>query len=81
MKPSAALSDWHIALPLARMIYERHGAGCCWHIVLDDQNIDDDDVEFCAGEAAANAHKDCVALIPMMRLASRSQRLKLAAAI
>lgn len=28
------------AAELVRQIYENHGAGCCWHVVLDDGNWD-----------------------------------------
>lgn len=26
------------ARELIELIYEHHGAGCCWHVVLDDDN-------------------------------------------
>src|SRR5690606_16179911 len=32
-------------LPLAQLVYRRHAAGCCLHVVLDDGNVDDDSVD------------------------------------
>jgi hypothetical protein len=46
------------ALVLARHIYQRHSAGCCLHIVLDDGNLEDDDVRFCIKQAA-RADAEC----------------------
>lgn len=67
-------------LPWAQDIWRRHPECCCWHVVLADGNVADDMVEFCAAEATRNLCKACCALIPLMRMASKSQRLKLAAA-
>jgi len=43
------------SLPKAKrmleQLYNRHGAGCCLHIVTDDGNIRDSDVTFCIGYA------------------------------
>lgn len=33
-------------------IYNRHAAGCCWHVVLDDDNWDS--IEFCRRWAIEN---------------------------
>ena len=33
------------AKELIMQIYSHHGAGCCWHVVLDDDNWDS--IEFC----------------------------------
>lgn len=35
------------ASSLIATIYKYHGAGGHWHLVLDDQNIDDDSVRHC----------------------------------
>ena len=65
--------------PIVRALYARHSAGCCWHIVLDDGNVDDADVAWCVGWireqgcAGAECHQ-LAALLPQM---SRTQRLKL----
>lgn len=75
------LKDWHEMLPLARAIYAEHAAGCCWHIVLDDNNVDDDSVAYCQAYALINVlcrtRDACRALGPLMRRASRTQRKKL----
>lgn len=81
MSDSDTLKDWHELLPLAREIYAKSGAGCCWHIAMDDGNVGDDDVEFCVKYAERNegcrTPKACHELGPMMRRASRTQRTKL----
>lgn len=65
---------------LARRIYKRHAAGCCLHIVLDDGNLTDGNVEFVYGWAAATnnfekgQHEDCVNLARMLELATEEQR-------
>jgi hypothetical protein len=38
-------------------IYARHAAGCCLHIVLDDSNLEQRHIEFCARESCG--HEDC----------------------
>ena len=38
-------------LPFVRDLYQRNAVGCCLHIVLDDGNIKDKDVEFCINQA------------------------------
>ena len=42
-----------IAAEIIQRIYRYHAAGCCWHVVLDDDNWDS--IEFCKEEATANA--------------------------
>ena len=75
----ARLRDWREAIPLVRQIYERNGVGCCWHIVLDDQNVDDHSVEFCARQAEGQKCRNgCQSLAPIMRSASVTQRMKIA---
>ena len=63
-----------MALPLARQIYERHCAGCCLHVVLDDGNLDDECVRLTIASAE---HGDCRELAAMLLLMSRTQRAKL----
>lgn len=36
-----------VAIEMAKENYERHGAGCCLHVVLDDGNLGRSHVEFC----------------------------------
>jgi hypothetical protein len=76
------LKDWREMLPLAQAIYLHHAAGCCWHIVLDDRNVDDDSVSYCRAFALINVlcrtRDECRALGDLMVRASRTQRKKLA---
>lgn len=44
------------AVELIRQIYQHHAAGCCWHVVLDDDNWDS--IEFCKQYACET--EDCV---------------------
>lgn len=64
-------------LPAVRELYARHGAGCCLHIVLDDGNIHDSNIEFCIKYAIEEGHPECEALARRLLLMSRTQRLKL----
>lgn len=71
--------SWRDALPLVQALYRRHAAGCCWHVILDDHNID---ARFVDDEHTAfvleRGHPDCIALIAPMRAMSRTQRGRLA---
>lgn len=61
-------------MPLVNKLYERHSAGCCLHIVLDDGNIKLSDVEFCMGYAKAKEHKECFELAALLSKCSITQR-------
>lgn len=76
---TATLSQCIEAHRLKERIYDRHLAGCCWHIVLDDDNLDDDSVRFCINYANENdeQHADCIAIGPLLLAMSRTQRKKL----
>ena len=50
--------------------------GCCWHIVLDDDNTDARSVVFCAGYALNKRCKPCMALAPLMLSSTETQRKK-----
>lgn len=63
--------------PLVEALYQRHGAGCCLHIVLDDGNVRDSDVDFCVTYAEEQGHEDCLHLAQQLRAMSRTQRAKL----
>lgn len=52
-------------------------AGGHLHIVLDDGNIDDDDVEFCLQSAKQNGDFDGVRLATKLLAMSKTQRRKL----
>ena len=63
--------------PLVKAVYKRSLVGCCWHILLDDGNVDDGSVQFCISEALKRQHPECIALIdPMLRM-SKTQRSEL----
>lgn len=64
-------------LPMVNAIYREHSAGCCLHNVLDDWNIEDSSVDFCAKYAAESGHAGCELLANTLRLMSRTQRAKL----
>jgi hypothetical protein len=63
---------------LVRSIYERHLAGCCWHIVLDDGNTGDSAVAICVETAKSEGHADCIELAGIVPLMSKTQRRKVA---
>lgn len=63
--------------PLVESLYNRHQAGCCLHIVLDDGNLADDDVEFCLLDALELDHQDCAHLARLLLRMSRTQRREL----
>lgn len=71
------LRSWREMLPIAQAIYARNPSGCCWHIVLDDANLDADDVAFCVKTAADEKCVSCMALSPLMLRSTRTQRGKL----
>ncbi len=53
-------SEMTLAIESVRKIYLRHSAGCCLHILLEDGNVEDHHVEFCAKEAQKAGHSDCI---------------------
>ena len=71
---------------LCAAIYERHPCGCCWHIVLDDGNVDDDAVAFCARNVGPGQRPmsqmrwcdsgPCVEIAPILTAMSPSQRTR-----
>lgn len=69
-------------LPIVRALYKRHSAGCCWHIVLDDGNVGDDSVAWCASHIQdhgcdARVRSECHQLAELLPKMSRTQRIKL----
>lgn len=66
-------------LPLARAYYAKlgNGAGGSLHIVLDDGNVTDGDVEFCEERARERDDEDGVALAQVLRRMSKTQRAKI----
>lgn len=57
-------------------IYRRNPVGCCLHIVLDDNNIRDSDVEFCLRQAVDEGHELCERVARNLLQMSKTQRLK-----
>lgn len=67
--------------PLVRELYMRHATGCCLHIVLDDNNIEDGFVQYCLDYAVERKHEDCLRLAIILLSMSKTQRLKLARSV
>lgn len=55
-------------------IYGRHVAGCCLHVVLDDENLEDSAVAVCVEAAEREGHEDCRELARMLSAMSVEQR-------
>ncbi len=70
------MKDWHELLPVIREIYDRHLCGCCWHIVLDDLNIDRESVQFCGWWALNNQCRPCIDAWFVISTASKTQLRK-----
>ena len=68
-------------LPLVQALYARHSAGCCWHIVLDDGNVEDSSVAWVIKDWLPSKdpreHAECFALAEVLPKMSLTQRLKL----
>lgn len=62
------------ARELVRSIYDRHGAGCCMHIVTDDGNIEDRDVQHCLAFVMKNECHECIALAALLLTIPESLR-------
>lgn len=67
--------------PLVRAYYALplNGAGGSLHIVLDDGNVSDGDVEFCVARAEERGDEDGAALARVLLRMSKTQRRKLVA--
>jgi hypothetical protein len=55
-------------------LFNRSGAGCCLHIVVEDGNLRDDHVDFCIKEATDHRHSECEALARDIRALTEEQR-------
>lgn len=62
------------AVELVQSIYVRHGAGCCMHIVTDDGNIEDGDVQHCLEFAMKRGCPECIALAALLLTIPESLR-------
>lgn len=71
--------------PLIREIYESHSVGCCWHIVLDDGNVEDSSVMWVVHEwlnrpeaaERCKTREACLKLGELLPKMSRTQRTKM----
>ena len=70
-------------LPMAREYYSKddNGVGGTLHIVLEDGNVKDDDVEFCIKLAIEKGDKDGEKLGKILLTMSKTQRTKLCTSI
>ncbi len=69
-----------LVLPVVRSLYRRHSAGCCWHIVVDDGNLDDDDVRWVVKEWMPKTEckaRECLQLAELMPKLTLAQRQEL----
>jgi len=64
-------------IPLLKIIYARHAAGCCLHILTDDGNVRDSDAAFCLETARQHGHQDCVAAAEKLVQMTQTQRRKI----
>lgn len=69
---------WDALVPVIRNIYAHHGAGCCWHVVLDDLNLDQASIRFCSKGAAERRCQPCLVLANQIHLFSLTQVSKAA---
>jgi hypothetical protein len=60
-------------------VYRTNAAGCCWHILADDGNVEQGHVIFCEEYAREHGHPACIAVIEPMSKLSRTQREKMVA--
>lgn len=65
-------------IPLLRAIYDRHCAGCCLHIMVDDYNVEQHSADYCLEAAIVREHEDCIIAALMMSQMTMTQRLKAA---
>ncbi len=68
------MANTNEALLLTRCLYEYSLGGCCLHIVLDDGNLSNGDVDFCIKWAVEHKHPDCLILAQLIRKLSKTQR-------
>jgi len=64
-------------LPFAKEYYSLHGAGGNLHIILDDGNIDDDDIEFCLQCSKNENDLEGIKLAELLLKMSKTQRRKI----
>ena len=62
---------------MIQQLYNRHSAGCCLHVVLDDENLEDLHVDSCIEFAVKNHHSECELLARAIRQLNEEQRAQL----
>jgi hypothetical protein len=78
---SATLDECRLAHVLKEEIYKYSGAGCCWHVVLDDMNVETSFVEYTIARdvpECRNKLNACREIGPLILKMSITQRKKLA---
>jgi hypothetical protein len=73
------LASWRSLVEPAQAVYSRTngGAGCCLHVVLDDENIEQGHVEWSLNLAKEQGHPECIRAAEMLLAASQTQRKRL----
>ena len=66
-------------IPIVKAYYAKpgNGVGGALHIVLDDENVEDEHIEYCKQYAAEIGDTDGIALAELLLRMSKSQRHKL----
>jgi len=66
-------------LPLVNQLYKTFegGSGCCLHIVLDDNNINDHFIEYCLEIAEQKQHTFCQTICKLLLQMTLTQRHKI----
>lgn len=64
-------------IPLVAAVYRGHDAGCCLHIVTDDDNYEQGNADFCLEQALESNHPACIAAAKALVQLSDTQRHKL----
>lgn len=68
-------------LPLAQAYYAKHPLGGNLHVVLDDYNVRDSDIDSCITQAWHKRDQQGLALGKLLRAMSKTQRLKVASGL
>lgn len=68
-------------MPLVAKVYKRHGVGCCLHMVVDDGNVKQSDIDYCLNYALERKHPDCIEAAEMLARMTKTQRNKVATTI
>lgn len=61
-------------IPLVRAVYKTHCAGCCLHIVTDDDNFEQRHADFCLKWAKESQHPTCILAAEALVQMTNTQR-------